>query len=770
VFFKVNAKKETQLKEQILSKVDEYKAVFTERPKFVPCDAVVDGPITGNGDIGAVVNVKDTHAFKGCTGRSWDAEMNLVPESAVLEIYFTKNDFWKAHYGMEDGGGMKSIGKVSLVFDNFGGCGYYAEQRISNGTLAVKLTKGTAEALVTVNVLRNENLITAKVKNTGTGGIKIWAFLEATRAADAEYSESFKGRRFTVTKAFTQKDLAFPTSAAAVMEVLDRDMEFTLGPGGEAVTVTALVTNHEIHDFEDPADKAREILDSISTYRLGDALAKHNGWWREFWLSSGVSLPDEPLVEKYWYASHYIMACCCGNKEFPPGLFANWVTTDHPNWLGDYHLNYNHQAPFWGLYSSNKIELAECYEQPLIDYIPQAQEAAKRLLGCRGLYSMVGIGPKGFAISRTFDRDGNDEVAWWGQKSNASYGAVNMLMRFYSTWDLDYARELLYPYLKEAGAFWEDYLVFKDNRYFDYNDCIHENSHVAKRIDNWAFGYDPVDYSDDCNPILSLGLIRMVFTGLLDLNRELGDNNPRAEKWRHILDNLSPYPVQERNGKTVFRYTESGMDWNKTGSLGVQHVFPAGAVGLGSGKKLLEIARNTLSELDRWEDYNAFSTFYAAAVRIGYDPAVILEKLNAEIRKHAYPNLYIYHGGGGIEDCSGVPVCVNEMLLQSHEGVLRFFPVWEKNKDAEFFQLRSYGAFLVSAKMVSGSVKDAVVFSEKGRNCSVQVFSDNPSVTAAGIAASPWGGGSSGGEKVAFRREGDTISFPTKPGGTYLIC
>ena len=51
------------------------------------------------------------------------------------------------------------------------------------------------------------------------------------------------------------------------------------------------------------------------------------------------------------------MASCSRNRQFPPSLFGNWITVNRPSWAGDIHLNYNHQAPFWALYSSNRVEL-----------------------------------------------------------------------------------------------------------------------------------------------------------------------------------------------------------------------------------------------------------------------------------------------------------------------------------------------------------------------------------------------------------------------------
>lgn len=58
---------------------------------------------------------------------------------------------------------------------------------------------------------------------------------------------------------------------------------------------------------------------------------------------------------------------------------------------------------------------------------------------------------------------------------------------------------------------------------------------------------------------------------------------------------------------------------------------------------------------------------------------------------------------------------IQEMLLQSHTGAIRVFPavpkVW---KEASFRDLRAQGAFLVSAEMSGGDVREVRILSEKG--------------------------------------------------------
>jgi hypothetical protein len=61
---------------------------------------------------------------------------------------------------------------------------------------------------------------------------------------------------------------------------------------------------------------------------------------------------------------------------------------------------------------------------------------------------------------------------------------------------------------------------------------------------------------------------------------------------------------------------------------------------------------------------------------------------------------------------------LQEMLIQSHTGVIRVFPAvpaaW---KDVSFRNLRTEGAFLVSARKEDGKIVEVVIRSEKGGNC-----------------------------------------------------
>jgi hypothetical protein len=62
----------------------------------------------------------------------------------------------------------------------------------------------------------------------------------------------------------------------------------------------------------------------------------------------------------------------------------------------------------------------------------------------------------------------------------------------------------------------------------------------------------------------------------------------------------------------------------------------------------------------------------------------------------------------------GLPVVINECLLQSYNGNIRLFPNWLDDKEAMFNNLRAVGAFLVSSSISNGKVEFIEITSEAG--------------------------------------------------------
>eukprot|EP01052_Picozoa_sp_SAG31_P021968 SAG31_NODE_1725_length_7439_cov_7.440037_4_plen_187_part_00 len=70
--------------------------------------------------------------------------------------------------------------------------------------------------------------------------------------------------------------------------------------------------------------------------------ANHHMWQR-YWQKSSISLPNSPLIERYWWSSLYLLRLAAGGST-PPGLYGPFITQDDCEWAGDLHLNYNYQV------------------------------------------------------------------------------------------------------------------------------------------------------------------------------------------------------------------------------------------------------------------------------------------------------------------------------------------------------------------------------------------------------------------------------------------
>jgi len=673
--------------------VSKYKAVFDKPAGKVPTTKTVDGPILGNGDVGVVIGG--------------------APQSQ--RFWISKCDFWKANPGNHKGGGPKMIGGVDISIPAMAGASYHAEQILAEPEIRSTFSKADGSSVVMRSwVAASEDLLVIELVSKGKAvkvKAKPWVKSgdDSTTAQGTWKSMMPNGTWIDVqwaTRAYLGDGLDWPTGAAIAVRCLETDSNaFTLEPGQTVTVAVAIRTNHETSAYR---DDARKRVVELTCEKIESIRSEHVKWWRGFWSKSFVEIPDK-LVEKFYYGSQYIMACCSRNKAFPPGLFGNWTTTDKSAWQADYHMNYNHESPWWGCYSSNHIDLTEPYDTPLMEFIPRGRFYAKRDLNCRGIYYPVGIGPKGLATTRNPLKDraeGEDRGHFMGAKSHAAFAATNMVLRFYHTYDLEYAKNIAYPYMIEVADFWQDYLKFENNRYVIYKDHHGEISESKE--------------PDDMNNNTSLGLIQMVFATLIEMSQELNVDAGRRGKWQHILDHISKFPTYQSNGKTLFRHAEKGRSSRRSPAgwqCFVGLVWPSGVIGLNSDPEILEIAKNTVMAWSerRWIDSgNNFPLIFPAATRVGHDPTDILSKLRKKILKFQFPNLRISQVGGGIETCTGITATINEMLLQSHEKVLFFFPVWPKEMDARFGSLRAVGAFLVSSEIKQGRVQ------YKGRPCTMQ--------------------------------------------------
>jgi hypothetical protein len=692
-----------------------------------------------------------------------DLGLSVGGEAESLRFWINKNDFWRLqnqHLGAQP----KLFGWIDIKAPQLQGASYHIEQALYNPITHGTFTKDgatlefRARVMATANIgwielaatgkpldieistqLTDQELIlpqlgvTASRRSSGTVDDTFWlqrhyddhVDVESGMAAAVRILDDQGNKINPWTALPSQTPIPDPrepqklgkinwTLAFEPMPALGATQKITLTPGHP---VTFLIGVDSAFKNKEYRQAAVALVRDVTPQRLAILQQEHAAWWASYWNKSWVSIP-QTSIEKDYYASLYVLGSAYRDPGFPPGLFGIWVLSEGPEWNGDYHLNYNHNAPTYGLFSANRIQQADVATDPYLDFLPRARRYAKELCGTSGILFPVGIGPKG--IDATYNtgaadgRYGNPKrstknVLVHGQKSNASESLTPVNLRFRSTWDPDYAKKY-YPFVADAAAFWVDYLKFENGRYVLYDHSVHEGS------------------GSNVNGTAALGLIRMTFELALDMGDLLSVDTSLRENRQHILDHLSGYATwnipdmgkQKYHGEKVFRLAEEGKDWNGSNTLGIQHIFPAGQIGLESGPELLEISRNMISVMHSWDDFNGTNSFYPAAVQIGYDPAEILGHLETWTTKKSANGMKHGNNAHGMESCTPSIVTINMMLCMGHQDVLRVFQAWPKEMDAAFENLRAEGAFLVSSHLRGGVVEYLRIVSERGRKCTIE--------------------------------------------------
>jgi alpha-L-fucosidase 2 len=737
--------------EEIQSILSNLIGVYDAPPANVVTNSYTAGQMMGNGDIGVTVGGD----YRG------------------VVFYVGKNDFWTDDAPLNVASSFKgvrpiTVGGVSVSFGGEGTSPYRSVQDILHAQVRTILTVDNATVHIRSWTAAGENVLASELRLDGDKPLsaEVTTWVPTNDAFPTQPEDKLhKNNAFYPTKAGVLEGTLWATretntgdgvrwvSRAAIATCImgaevqktstDGSFEsksaFTLHPG-QPVTVVSVINGGK--DVTDLMTGALNRHKELTVTGIAQPYAAHLSWWKAFWLKSYIRVHDEAL-ERYYYGALYNVACCSRAGKVAPGLMGNWITTDNPMCHSDYHLNYNFQAPYYGVYASNRIELAAPYYEPILDYIPEGKQRAREDIsratklsfpkGARGVLYPVGIGPWG----STPDNNYHNQV------SNATFAAIPFVWHYEYTQDLDFLEHKTYPLLRELADFWEDYLQKdEDGRYVVY-----------------AASYEGFE---DLNPSQDLGFIRFLLTALLEASVKLGRDADRREKWREILDHLSKPPTFIYEGTAVFNRSESAntfMVGNTTDNL--EFIHPGECLGLDSDPTDLQIAHDTITLIDAWTQGNNAPKLYPQAVRVGYPVDEFIGQFKSLLKTNMRNNLTLFESGGGIET-SGSVETLNSMLLQSHEGVIKLFPVWFTDKPAHFKRLRAKGAFLVSSEYSNGEVTFIEVISEVGKTCTLK----NPWHPQKVRLVERGGGGQS---PATYRQGGELIIFHTRAAGHYHL-
>ena len=459
---------------------------------------------------------------------------------------------------------------------------------------------------------------------------------------------------------------------------------------------------------EDAEKTAQRQVESALARGYAAMRTSHRSWWRRYWAQSGISLPN-PVLERLWYLEQYKFGSAARRGAPPITLQAIWTADNGklPPWKGDYHHDLNTELSYWPCYSGNHLEEGLGF----LDWLWATREASREWT--REFFELEGLN-----VPMTADLNGR-QIGGWVQYTHSPTISAWLAHHFYLHWrysgDREFLRNRAYPYLSDAATFLEAFTRERDSRGhrtvpLSASPEINDNKPSA-----WF----------DATTNYDLALVRWLFGATAELARELGLSED-ALRWRQVRAEFPDFALAADGALEVAPGYPLPASHRHFSHLMAIH--PLGLVDVDSHRRTVEasIAGLERSGTDWWTGYSfSWLANLAARARLGDRAERALE-----IFSQAFTLRNSFHVNGDqsgkgysrftyrpftLEGNFAAAAGIQEMLLQSHRGVIDVFPAlpgaWRR---ASFSTLRAEGAFLVSAEWNEGRVTKVLVDSERG--------------------------------------------------------
>ena len=509
------------------------------------------------------------------------------------------------------------------------------------------------------------------------------------------------------------KQLVYPEAVRVEEEtekyfIQEIDSEFQYGiflkikPTGTGCEIAYMAATSS--DGENWVENTRRQLSEALEQGYNALFASHCLWWKEYWGKSGISLPDKE-VERNWYLTNYLFASCSRKGCFPMPLQGVWTADDGflPPWKGDYHMDLNLQMSYYHYLKANHMPEGESYLDYLWDMAECGRKFAKEFFGAK----------KGICMPPVMTIDGK-ALGGWPMYSLSPTNQMWLCQAFERHWrftgDREFLKERAYPYCKESAEFILEILEEKDGFYYlpiSSSPEIHDDRKEAFLTPN--SNYD-------------LALLQYLFEALAAMAEEL--ELEEAEEWKKIRKKLPELAANER--KVLMLSPDESLEESHRHMSHLMAVHPLRLMDAHTPENK-EIIDASILDLERLGTGNwvGFSfTWMAELYAIQGNGNAAAYYLKTFWRHLCSPNGFHLNGDYktlGITCMHYRPftleanMCaadaVQEMLLQTENGILDFFPAipeeWEE--EASFSTLRGEKGILVSARLTDGKVKEIVL-------------------------------------------------------------
>lgn len=456
--------------------------------------------------------------------------------------------------------------------------------------------------------------------------------------------------------------------------------------------------------------KAVEETEKAMRRGIKEDYRSHINFWKSYWQASSVSLPDH-LLQKQYDNEMYKFGSATRENSYPISLQAVWTADNGklPPWKGDYHHDLNTQLSYWPAYIGNHLQEGMGY----LNTLWNQRETYKKYT--RQYFETEGMNVPGVCTLT------GEPMGGWIQYSMSQTVSAWLGQHFYLHWKYSANREFLkeraYPFLKEVAIYLEQI-----SRTDTHGKRKLQISSSPEIFDNsiQAWFQEMTNYD--------LSLMHFAFGAAAELAGELNLPEESAH-WRTIKEQLPDFDTDADGALTFakgFSYNQSHRHFSHA-----MAIHPLGLIDWSQGERAQQIIKATLQKLkDHGPDYwTGYSYSWLANLQArAFDGEGAAESLRTFAQCFCLPNTFHVNGDQSksgkskftyrpftLEGNFAFAAGIQEMLLQSHTGIIRVFPAipaaW---RSVAFDKLRAMGAYLISARQSDGKIEYIRIYPEEG--------------------------------------------------------